>query len=117
MRLSKAGLQLGRHQKYCISHCKDKQSIQLTITVVGDDKKERRELIDDVTELLDNIMKVFMPEVKKPTLMVHCVLFYIHITLSEVSTGDTIFCPCSDDAPLPSDYYDDLIPGDNMIIL
>ena len=118
MRYAKVGLQLGRHQKYYISQCEEKQSIQLTITVVGDHKKERRELIDDVTELLDNIMKVFMPEVKKPTLMVPCPLCPIlHITLSEVSTGDTIFCPWSDDAPLPSDYYGDLLPGDRMINL
>ena len=56
--------------------------------------EERRELIDDVTQLLDDIMKVFMREVKKPTLMVPCPLCPIlHITLSEVSTGHTIFCP------------------------
>ena len=114
MRYGKVGLQLGRHQKYYIGRCEEKQSIQLTITVVGDHKKERRELIDDVTGLLDNIMKVFMPEVKKPTLMVPCPLCPIlHITLSEVSTGDTIFCPWSDDTPLPSDYYGDLLPGDH----
>ena len=58
----------------------------MTINVVGDDKKERRELIDDMTELLDNIMKVFMPEAKKTTLMVPCPLCpFLHITLSEVS--------------------------------
>ena len=111
------GLQLGRHQKYYISRCEEKQSIQLTITVVGDDKRERRELIDDVTQLLDDIMKVFMSEVKKPTLMVPCPLCPIlHITLSEVSTGDTIFCALSGDAPLHSSYYGDLIPGDHMIM-
>ena len=79
------GLQLGRHQKYYISRCEEKHSIQLTITVVGDDKRERerRELIGDVSQLLDDIMKVFMPEVKKPRLMVPCPLCPIlHITLS-----------------------------------
>ena len=111
MRHGKVGLQLGHHQKYYISRCEEKQSIQLSITVVGDDKRERRELIDDVTQLLDNIMKVFMPEVKKPTLMVPYPLCPIlHITLSEVSTGDTIFCPQSGYAPLPSGYYGDIIP-------
>ena len=108
------GLQLGRHQKYYISQCEEKHSIQLTITVKGDDRRsveERRELIDNVTQLLDDIMKVFMREVKKPTLMVPCPLCPIlHITLSEVSTGHTVFCPQSDDAPLPLDYYADLIP-------
>ena len=107
------GLQLGCHQKYYISRCEEKQSIQLTITVVGDDKRERRELIDDVTQLLDDIMKVFMPEIKKPTLMVPCPLCPIlHITLSEVSTGNTIFCPRSGDASLPSGYYGDLSYSD-----
>ena len=115
------GLQLGHDQKYYISRCEEKQSIQLTITVVADskrgkrelidDKTERRELIDDVTQLLGDIMKVFMPEVKKPTLMVPCPLCPIlHITLREMSTGDTIFCPRSGDAPLISGYYSDLIP-------
>ena len=115
MRHGKVGLQLGHHQKYYINRCEEKQSIQLTITVVGDDKRERRELIDNVAQLLDDIMKVFMPEVKKPTLMVPCPLCPIlHITLSEVSTGDTIFCPLSDDAPLHS--TDDQLAGDHMIM-
>ena len=109
------GLQLGRHQKYYISRCEEKDSIQLTITVVGDDMisvRERRELIDHVTQLLDDIMKVFMPEVKKPMLMVPCPLCPIlHITLGEVSSGDTIFCAQSDDACLPHYYYGDLTPS------
>ena len=64
--------------------------------------RERRELIDHVTQLLDDIMKVFMPEVKKPMLMVPCPLSPIlHITLSKVSTGHTIFCAWSGDACLP----------------
>ena len=112
------GLQLGSHQKYYISRCEEKQSIQLTITVKGDDKgsvTERKELIDDVTQLLNDIMEVFMPEVKKPTLMVPCPLCpLLHITLSEVSTGDTIFCPLSDDAPLCS--AGDQLSGDHIII-
>ena len=111
MRHGKVGLQLGHHQKYYISRCEEKQSIQLTITVKGS-VRERRELIDDVTQLLKEIMKVFMREVKKPTLMVPCPLCPIlHITLSEVSTGDAIFCPQSGDAELPLDYYGDLTPS------
>ena len=74
---------------------------------------ERMELIDDVTQLLDDIMKVLMREVKKPTQMVPCPLCPIlHITLSEVSTGDTIFCPRSGDAELPLGYHGDLGPDD-----
>ena len=88
MRYGKVGLQLGHHQKYYISRCEEKQSIQLTITVKGDDMRsvrERRGLIDDVTQLLDDIMKVFMREVKKPTLMVPCPLCpTLHITLRSV---------------------------------
>ena len=110
MRHGKVGLQLGSHQKYYISRCEEKQSIQLTITVVGNDVNDRKELIDDVGQLLGSIMKVFMPEVKKPTVMIPCPLCPIlHITLSEVSTGDTLFCVRSGDAPLPSGYYSDLL--------
>jgi len=119
MRHGKVGLQLGNHQKYYISRCEEKQSIQLTITVRGDDVTsvvERRELIDDVTKLLDDIMKVFMPEVKKPKLLVPCPLCSnLHITLNWVTTGKTIFCSVSDDAHLPSGYYGDLLPGDDLI--
>ena len=115
MRHGKVGLQLGLHQKYYISRCEEKKSIQLTITVMGDDKRERKELIDDVAQLLDDIMRVFMPEVKKPTLMVPCPLCdNLHITLSEVSTGGTIFCSLSNDAPIHS--TDDHLAGDHMIV-
>ena len=118
MRYGKVGLQLGHHQKYYISRCEEKESIQLTITVVGDDTisvKERKELIDHVTQLLADIMKVFMPEVKEPMLMVPCPLCPIlHITLSEASTGDTIFCARSDDAPMHSS--NDKLSGDHIIM-
>ena len=104
---------MGCHQKYYISRCEEKQSIRLTITVVGDDKtsvRERRELIDDVTHLLGDIMKVFMPEVKKPTLMVPCPLCPIlHVTLNDVSTGDTIFYARSGDSSLPAGYYSEVV--------
>ena len=110
MRHGKVGLQLGSHQKYYISRCEEKQSIQLTITVVGNDVNDRRELIDDVSQLLGSIMKVFMPEVKKPTVMIPCPLCpTLHITLSEVFTGDTLFCVLSGDASLPFGYYSDLL--------
>ena len=113
MRHGKVGLQLGCHQKYYISRCEEKQSIQLTITVVGDDitsVRERRELIDNVTHLLGDIMKVFMPEVKKPTLMVPCPLCpMLHITLNDVSAGDTIFCARSGDTSLPAGYYNEVV--------
>ena len=116
MRHGKVGLQLGRHQKYYISRCEEKQSIQLTITVVGDDMtsiRERRQLIDDVTQLLCDIMKVFMPEAKKPTLLVPCPLCPIlHIPLSDVSTGKTIFCARSGDTPLCS--AGDQLSGDHL---
>ena len=118
MRHGKIGLQLGRHQKYYISRCNEKESIQLTITVVGNDRRsliERKELIDDLTHYLDTIMKEVMPEVKKPVLMVPCPLCpHLHITLNEVSAGNTIFCTRrarSRDAELPLGYYAELIPS------
>ena len=111
MRHGKVGLQLGADQVYYISRCEEKKSIQLTITMpVRDDVKsgeERRELIDDITRLLDDIMKVFMPAVKKrPVLLVPCPNCpTLHITLNEVCRGDTIFCT----APLRG-HYGDLLP-------
>jgi len=60
MRRGKMGSQLGNHQKYYISRCEHKKSIQLTITIKGNDEediKERRDLINDITKSLDNIMK------------------------------------------------------------
>ena len=115
LRHGKVGLQLGSHQKYYISHCEEKKSIQLTITTVGDDVdsvKERRELIDDVTRLLDNVMKVFMPAAKRPILFVPCPLCRtLHVLWSDVCSGDTIFCSRSNDTALPTGYYSDLSAG------
>ena len=115
MRHGKVGLQLGFHQKYYISRCQEKQSIQLTITVSGNDAKcvqERAELINDVTKLLTDIMKVFMPAAERPVLFVPCPLCPIlHITLKRVYEGCTIYCPSSDDARLPHGYYSNLLPS------
>jgi len=114
MRHGKVGLQLGADQKYYISQCEKRKSIKLNITVVGDDEKhfeERRDLISDVTKLLDDIMKVFMPATKeRPTLLIPCALCNIlHITLDDVCSGNTIFCPIADDKALPYGYYGDLL--------
>ena len=96
MRRGKLASQLGADQKYYISRCEEKQSIQLTITVVGDDKehiKERRDLINDITKSLDDIMKVFMPATKeRPSLLVPCKFCSVlHITLDMTSSGNTIY--------------------------
>ena len=118
LRHGKVGLQLGSHQKYYVSHCEEKKSIQLTITAVGDDVdsvEERRELIDDVMRLLDNVMKVFMPTAKRPIPFVPCLLCpTLHVLLSDVCSGDTIFCPHSNDAAIPTGYYGNLSIGPCM---
>ena len=115
MRHGKVGLQLGAHQKYYISRCKEKQSIQLTITLVGDDVKciqERAELIDDVAKLLNEIMKVFMPAAKKPVLFVPCPFCpTVHIPLKQVYDGESVFCPLSGDDSGLRNYYSDLLPN------
>ena len=115
MRHGKVGLQLGLHQKYYISRCQEKQSIQLTITVSGNNAKcvkERAELIGNVTKLLTDIMKVFMPAAERPVLFVPCPLCPIlHITLKQVYEGYTVFCPLSGDDSIPHGYYSDLLPS------
>ena len=110
MRRGKLASQLGADQKYYISRCEEKQSIQLTITVVGDDKehiKERRDLINDITKSLDDIMKVFMPAIKdRPSLLVPCKFCSVlHITLDMISSGNTIYCAIANDQRLG--YYSD----------
>ena len=110
------GSQLGVDQKYYISRCEEKQSIQLTITVVGDDEEhieERRNLIDDITKLLDDIMKVFMPATKeRPSLTIPCPLCpKLHIPLDDACSGKAIFCPNDKDKPLLRGYYNDLLQG------
>ena len=117
MRRGKMGSQLGAHQKYYISRCEKKQSIQLTITVVGDDKEsveERRSLINDVTEYLDDIMKVFMPATtKKPSLLIPCPFCpKLHILLDDSCSGKAVFCPNVDDKALSHGYYNDLLQGE-----
>ena len=115
MRHGKVGLQLGAHQKYYISRCKEKQSIQLTITLLRDDVKciqERAELIDDVAKLLNEIMKVFMPAAKRPALFVPCPMCStVHITLKQVYDGKSVFCPLSSNDSVLNNYYSDLLPN------
>ena len=116
MRHGKMGSQLGTDQKYYISRCKEKQSIQLTITVVGDDEKhveERKNLIDDVTKLLDDIMEAFMPATKeRPSLLIPCPFCpVLHVLLDVACSGKAIFCPYASDTPLPRSYYSDLLLG------
>ena len=114
MRHGKIGLQLGRHQKYYISRCQEKKSIQLTITVSRNDAKcvkKRAELIVHVAKVLTDIMKVFMPAAKRPVLFVPCPLCpIIHITVKQVYEGYTVFCPSSGDDSIPPGYYSDLLP-------
>ena len=115
MRHGKIGLKLGTCQKYYISRCEEKQSIQLTITVAGSDAKcvkERSEIINKVAEMLDRIMKVFMPAAKSPEILIPCSKCdKLHIELKHVRYGDTIYCPSSidDDSPLADNYYIDLL--------
>jgi len=73
--------------------------------------QERRELINDITKLLDDILKEFLPTVqKRPIRFVPCPYCPIlHVTLSDISTGNSIFCATSNDTRLPDNYYDDLL--------
>jgi len=108
-------LQLGAHQKYYVSRCVEKGSIQLTITLPlindMDSADERKELIYDIKMMLDDIMKAFMPAVKKrPALLVPCPKCpKLHITLDEVDCGNTIFCSSSGETNQLSGYYSDLL--------
>ena len=116
MRHGKMGSQLGADQKYYISRCEEKKSIQLTITVVGVDEEhieERRDLINDITKILDDIMKVFMPAIKeRPSLLIPCAFCSVlHISLDYACSGKTIFCSNPNDKPLPHGYYSDLVQG------
>ena len=111
------GSQLGADQKYYISRCEEKRSIQLTITVVGSDEEhmeERRALIHDVTKLLDDIMKVFVPATKeRPSLLIPCPFCpKLHIPLVDACSCKAICCPNDDDEPLPCGYYSDLLQGE-----
>ena len=116
MRYGKVGLQLGGYQIYYISQCEKYQSIQLTITVVGFDTKsaqERKELIDDISQLLDDIMKLFMPAIKeRPTILFHCPLCTIlHITQEHVCSGKAIYCANGPKVVnVPLEYYNNLLP-------
>ena len=125
MRYGKIGLQLGAHQKYYISRCEKKKSIQLTITVVGNDYKsmqERKELIDDIFQQIKNIMKLLMPTIlDMPTIFFHCPLCSIlHITLKDVCDNNTIYCAkTSGDPAVSPEYYNNLLPttSGNLAIL
>ena len=114
MRYGKMGSQLGADQKYYISRCEEKHSIQLTITVVGSDKEhteERKNLIDDINNILHDIVKMFMPAEKEaPLLRIPCPLCSkLHIRLDQASSGKAIFCINAGDKRLPHGYYSELL--------
>jgi len=73
--------------------------------------QERKELVDDIKMMLDNIMKVFMPAVKKrPVLLVPCPKCpKLHITLDEVCCGNTIFCSATGVTEQFSGHYCDVL--------
>ena len=106
-------LKLGAKQKYYISHCEEKHSIQLTITVVGNDVpsiQERRELIDDIGKMLNEVMKIFMPAAVQPLLFVPCPLCPIlHITLTKVCAGGISYCSTFEEDIALRDHYSDLM--------
>ena len=120
MRYGKVGLKLGAHQKYYISRCEENQSIQLTITVTRNDIKsaqERKELIVDISQLLSDIMKLFMPAMReRPTILLHCPLCTtLHVTLEEVCSGEIIYCSNASNADddvtaVPLEYYNTFLP-------
>ena len=123
MRHGKVGLKLGAHQKYYISRCEEKQSIQLTITVAGNDAesvKERSEIIKEVAAMLGRIMRMFMPAAKNPDIMIPCSKCdKLHIELKHVRGHETIYCPSDDDSPLADGYYTDLLSavGKKIILI
>ena len=116
MRRGKIGSQLGTDQKYYVSQCEEKKSIQLTITVVGDDKEhinERRNLIEDVKKYLKEIMGMIMPASDdSPLLLIPCELcspqHRLHVSLDDVRSGKAIYCPHKGDKRLSCGYYGDL---------
>ena len=115
VRHGKMGSQLGADQKYYISRCEEKWSIQLTISVVGNKIhiEERKNLIDDIKNILHDIMKVFMPATKeRPLLRIPCPLCpKLHIRLDQASNGKAIFCGNAKDERLPQGYYSELLQG------
>ena len=122
MRYGKMASQLGSHQFYYISRYvhEKQQSIQLTITIIKDDKKhveERRKLIKDIIKLLNDIMKVFMPATKETLSILipcpHCSC--LHISLADAYSGKDIFCSNSINGiplSLRFGYYKDLLQGE-----
>ena len=63
-------LKLRNHLNYYINLSEDKHDVQLLITSMGTSEKigfqEATELINDVNNLLDNIMRMYMPAAKRP---------------------------------------------------
>ena len=110
------GSQLGADQKYYISRCAKKQSIQLTISMVGTDEthvEERKNLIDDIKNFLHDIMEVFMSATtERPILRIPCPFCCkLHILLDQASSGKAIFCSNNKDKRLPQGYYSELLQG------
>ena len=67
----KVRLKLRNHLNYYINLSEDKHDVQLLITSIGTAEgisfQEMAELIIDINNLLDNIMRIYMPAAKRPT--------------------------------------------------
>ena len=103
---------LSQGQRYCISLCEEKYSIQLSFVLLpggGHLAEHRRELLQYFRSKLEVVMEDFMEATSKPIAFIPCCYCsQLHVELEMLLMGEQQDCPENID-PIPTQYYCDLI--------
>ena len=96
-------------QFYCVSLCKQRNSIQLDVILdksTAASAKHRKDLMKFFQATLENIRKDIMPAAAKPILYVECPYCHnLHIKYANLFKGGTQVCKTES---IPQKYYHDL---------
>ena len=103
---------LSRGQRYCISYCEEKHSIQLSFVFLpssGHLAVHRKDLLEYFQCNLEVIMEDFMNATSKPMAYIPCCFCsQLHVELQLLIEGEQQDCP-ETMQPIPQQHYCDLV--------
>lgn len=120
LRKGKVMMSLSLGQRYCISLCEEKHSIQLSFVLLPGGRhlaEHRRDLLEYFQSNLEVIMKDFMNATTKPVAYIPCCFCsQLHLELQSLLTGEPQDCN-TNMQPIPELYYHDLLKDKGLILL
>ena len=112
LRKGKVMMVLGPGQYYCISLCKERDSIKLSFVLLpGDDHpaEQRIELLQFFQFQLEQVMEDFMSATSKAVAYIPCCYCsQLHMKLKSLLMGRKQHCP-NKMQPIPMQHYHDLV--------